>query len=61
VHFSDIQGLRDHLAPGLGELDFARLAPWLPPEIIRTCEVQHRNRPEEIIAGVEHLRATGCA
>jgi len=61
VHFSDVRDLRDHLSPGLGELDFARLAPWLPPEIIRTCEVQHWNRPEEIIAGVEHLRATGCA
>jgi sugar phosphate isomerase/epimerase len=61
VHFSDIQGLRDHLVPGLGTLDFARLAPWLPLEIIRTCEVQHWNRPEEIIAGVAHLRATGCA
>jgi sugar phosphate isomerase/epimerase len=60
VHFSDIQGLKDHLAPGLGDLDFARLAPWLPPTIIRTCEVQHWIQPDEIIAGVDHLRATGC-
>ncbi|MDY7040605.1 MAG: TIM barrel protein [Chloroflexota bacterium] len=60
VHFSDVRGLRDHLAPGQGELDFARLALWLPPEVIRTLEAQHWNRPEEIIAGVEHLRVTGC-
>jgi len=60
VHFSDIHGLQDHLAPGLGDFDFSCLVPYLPPEIIRTCEVQHWNRPEEIIAGVAHLRATGC-
>lgn len=61
VHFSDIQGLRDHLAPGLGEIDFASLASWLPPHIIRTCEVQHWNSPQDVIAGVAHLRSTGCA
>ena len=61
VHFSDIRGLQDHLAPGLGEFDFSSLVPYLSPEIIRTCEVQHWNSPQDIIAGVAHLRATGCA
>ena len=61
VHFSDIRGLQDHLAPGLGDFDFSLLTPYLSPEIIRTCEVQHWNQPEEIVAGIAHLRATGCA
>ena len=60
VHFHDIQGLRDHLIPGMGEIDFAMVASYLPDEAIRTCEFDYPFSEEEMIAGVDFLRKMGC-
>lgn len=61
AHVHDIVGLRDHLVPGIGALDFAALAAQLPAGIVRTCEVDWYFSPAEVAAGVGHLRATGWA
>jgi sugar phosphate isomerase/epimerase len=60
VHFHDIRGLKDHLIPGMGEIDFGMVASYLPDGAIRTCEFDYPFSEEEIIAGVEFLRKMGC-
>lgn len=60
VHFHDIVGLRDHLVAGIGELDFAAMAPRIPADAVRTCEFDWYFTPAEVQAGVRHLQETGC-
>jgi sugar phosphate isomerase/epimerase len=60
VHLHDVIGLQDHHAPGLGEVDFGRVAAYLPPQAIRTCELHPSNSPEAILAGMQLLVETGC-
>jgi sugar phosphate isomerase/epimerase len=56
AHCHDVVGLRDHLVPGAGQLDFATLAEHLPRKAIVTCEVDWYFTPEEVTAGAQHLR-----
>lgn len=60
IHLHDVQGIRDHLAAGLGEVDWAMVAAHLPPGALRTCEFQSVNTPEEAAAGLRFLAAQGC-
>jgi sugar phosphate isomerase/epimerase len=57
VHLHDTAGLRDHLLPGLGELDFDRILAALPPAAVLTCEFDWYFTPQEITAGA--LRVAG--
>jgi putative hydrolase of the HAD superfamily len=60
VHLHDVRGLSDHQAPGSGEVDFKKIAKYLPEFAYRTLEV-HPNIPvEEIRSGMEALVAAGC-
>lgn len=60
VHLHDVIGLRDHLLPGLGELDFTRLARYLPATAIRTFELDWYYDGEELRQGLAHAQAAGC-
>jgi sugar phosphate isomerase/epimerase len=60
VHFHDIVGSRDHLVAGVGELDFAAIAPRIPESTVRTCEFDWYFTPQEVQAGVRHLQEAGC-
>jgi sugar phosphate isomerase/epimerase len=60
VHFHDIRGLKDHLIPGMGEIDFGMVASYLPDQAIRTCEFDYPFSEEEMKTGVEFLRKMGC-
>jgi sugar phosphate isomerase/epimerase len=60
VHFHDLRGLKDHLIPGMGEIDFGMVASYLPDGAITTCEFDYPFSREEVIAGVEFLRKMGC-
>jgi sugar phosphate isomerase/epimerase len=60
VHLHDIQGLKDHLIPGMGEIDFEMVACYLPDGAIRTCEFDYPFSEEELKTGVELLRKVGC-
>ena len=55
VHWHDVRGLRDHLLPGLGELDFAALWAAVPDEAVLTCELDWYYSAEEIRRGVQVL------
>lgn len=60
VHLHDVKGINDHLAPGLGEVDFRMVAAYLPDTAIRTFELQPANTPEQVKAGLKYLAERGC-
>ena len=60
VHLHDAIGITDHLAAGLGEVDFAMVAAYLPAEVFRTCEFQTTNTAEQVEAGLKFLAEHGC-
>lgn len=55
VHLHDTAGLRDHLLPGLGELDFGLILAALPASAVLTCELDWYYTPQEVVAGAELL------
>jgi sugar phosphate isomerase/epimerase len=57
VHYHDLVGLRDHLVPGAGMLDFAAIAAAVPPTSQATLEVDWYHEPAEIAAGAALIRA----
>lgn len=61
VHLHDVIGLRDHLLPGLGELDFDRIGRVLPATATLVCELDWYYTPEEIAAGATHVAGLGEA
>jgi sugar phosphate isomerase/epimerase len=60
THLHDMKGLSDHLAPGLGDVDFRMVASYLPDAAIRTLELQSTNTPQQVVAGLRHLEQCGC-
>jgi HAD superfamily hydrolase (TIGR01509 family) len=60
VHLHDVQGIDDHLSPGCGDVDFSKIAKFLPEFSYRTLEVDSKLSKEEIRSGMETLVATGC-
>ncbi len=60
VHLHDVIGLRDHLLPGLGELDFAHITRYLPATAIRTFELDWYYEGEELQQGLAYAQAAGC-
>jgi sugar phosphate isomerase/epimerase len=59
-HLHDVRGLTDHLAPGLGEMDFRWISNYLPEDAFRTIELQPGNTLAQVKNGVIHLLGTGC-
>ena len=60
AHLHDVIGVTDHYAPGLGEIDFAHIAPYLPATAFRTLELHPKITPEQVHAGLRLLAAQGC-
>lgn len=60
THLHDVNGIVDHFAPGLGDIDFDRVARYLPANAIRTCEFLDTNSPEQVISGLRFLSEHGC-
>jgi HAD superfamily hydrolase (TIGR01549 family) len=55
THLHDVRGVTDHLAPGLGQVDFEMVARYIPEEAYRAFEVQKWNSIEEIKAALVFL------
>jgi sugar phosphate isomerase/epimerase len=60
VHLHDVRGVVDHFAPGLGEIDFDRVAAYFPKEAFRTCELQPSNTIEQVKDCLEYLGKHHC-
>jgi HAD superfamily hydrolase (TIGR01549 family) len=60
VHLHDVKGIDDHLAPGLGEVDFDRIADRLPGDALRTCELRPQNTREQVVDGMNYLVRHRC-
>lgn len=60
VHLHDVKGIDDHLAPGCGDVNFSKIAAFLPEFAYRTLEVDSKLSKEEIRSGMETLVTTGC-
>lgn len=60
AHLHDVAGLSDHLAPGLGEIDFSNIARYLPGDSFRTCELLPANTQKQVVEGIILLVKQGC-
>ena len=58
-HLHDVDGLRDHRAPGNGDVDFGWLAARLPQAAARTLEIDQRQSDDDVRGAVAHLRESG--
>ena len=59
AHLHDVDGIRDHRAPGNGDVDFAWLAERLPSSALRTLEIDQREPDEAVRGAIEVLQAAG--
>jgi sugar phosphate isomerase/epimerase len=59
IHLHDIDQLTDHKAPGLGSLDLAAIAPYVPDAALRVCELNNGNSEEEVKSGLALLEEAG--
>jgi sugar phosphate isomerase/epimerase len=55
VHVHDVVGLRDHLAVGLGQVDWDMVSRYLPSSALCTFEFQPFNSPQDVAAGLKWL------
>ena len=61
VHLHDVTGLKDHQAPGSGEVDWKLVINYLPKDaIMRVCEIRHYLMSEQVMAGLQFLADKGC-
>ena len=59
THLHDVAGLRDHRAPGNGDVDFEWLAKRIPPSAARTLEIDQREPDEAVGGAIKVLGAAG--
>ncbi|MCB0076160.1 MAG: sugar phosphate isomerase/epimerase [Anaerolineales bacterium] len=59
LHLHDVRGLRDHLVPGNGTLDWPRLASLVPRHALLTCEFDWYYGEDELVAGRRLLADAG--
>jgi sugar phosphate isomerase/epimerase len=60
VHLHDVIGIKDHQTPGIGDVDFFKIANFLPSTAYRTLEIGSQATREDIATGMEVLVKTGC-
>jgi len=59
AHLHDVRGIDDHYAPGLGDVDWSMIGPYIPQGIIRTAELRPHNTSQQIQDGMQRLFETG--
>ena len=57
VHFHDAVGLKDHLPPGTGEIDFDAIKPCLPSEIPIIVELKPGTSDEDIQKALAFMKS----
>ena len=59
VHLHDVNGREDHVAPGMGDLDFRMVAKYLKEDTIRILEVHERVGLDDVARGLLLLAEQG--
>lgn len=55
MHFHDLIGIDDHMAPFSGDLDFSKIAPYLREGLIKVIEAHPPATPQQIREAVKRL------
>jgi sugar phosphate isomerase/epimerase len=56
IHLHDIRGISDHHAPGKGNMNWEMVAKYLPPRIVKVCEIGEWNDEKRMRGVIEFLR-----
>jgi sugar phosphate isomerase/epimerase len=59
IHLHDILGISDHQAPGKGNMNWEMVAKYLPPGIVKVCEIGEWNGEEQIQGVITFLQKKG--
>ena len=59
VHLHDVRGIQDHLAPGIGDMDWDCVAENIPEDATRVCEIGEWNRAMDVHKAVVFLKEKG--
>jgi len=59
AHLHDVDGLADHRAPGLGDVDWSYIARGLPPGVPRVFEINQKTPEEAVSAAIPFLHERG--
>lgn len=59
VHLHDLNGIRDHQAPGTGDLNWDFIAENLPRNALKVCEIGQWNDPEDTLKTIPFLESKG--
>lgn len=60
VHLHDVRGLKDHLAPGQGEIDYQEIKPFFNPSIIKILEINaSKVQREDLLEGIRLIQTSG--
>jgi sugar phosphate isomerase/epimerase len=59
IHIHDILGISDHHAPGKGDMNWEMVAKYLPPGIVKVCEIGEWNDEEQMQRVVKFLQKKG--
>ena len=55
VHFHDVNGLHDHLAPGKGSVPLEKIRPYVTDEMLRIIEVHGEVKRADLLEGIRRL------
>jgi len=59
IHLHDVLGISDHHAPGKGDMNWEMVAKYLPPGIVKVCEIGEWNDEEQMQGVVKFLQKKG--
>jgi len=59
IHLHDVLGISDHHVPGKGNMNWEMVAKYLPPGIVKVCEIGEWNDEEQMQGVVEFLQKKG--
>jgi len=59
IHLHDVLGISDHQAPGTGDMNWEMVAKYLPPGIVKVCEIGEWNDEEQTQGVVKFLQRKG--
>jgi sugar phosphate isomerase/epimerase len=59
IHLHDIRGISDHQAPGKGNMNWEMVTKYLPPGIVKVCEIGEWNNEEQMEGVVKFLQKKG--